>query len=97
MKFATAFNVFMSVQSIRKKGELRCVVYFQGYRNREIFITTQAPLKRLLEEFWRMIWEYECYVLVMLANLVEDDEVRNEREMLRDFETSLILLYKRNM
>ncbi|CAB3999896.1 receptor-type tyrosine- phosphatase S-like isoform X10, partial [Paramuricea clavata] len=48
--------------------------FIDGYRNREIFIATQAPLKESVEDFWRMIWEYECYVLIMLLNEREDDE-----------------------
>ena len=47
----------------------------QGYRSREIFIATQAPMKESVEDFWRMIWEYECYVIVMLLNEEEDEEV----------------------
>lgn len=52
-------------------------MFLQGYRNREIFIATQAPIKESIEDFWRMIWEYECYVLVMLVNVEEDEQVRN--------------------
>jgi protein tyrosine phosphatase len=54
----------------------RSRLLLQGYRNREIFIATQAPLKESIEDFWRLIWEYECYVLIMLLNEREDDEVR---------------------
>ena len=48
--------------------------FIDGYRSREIFIATQAPMKESVEDFWRMIWEYECYVLIMLLNEQEDDK-----------------------
>ena len=47
----------------------------KGYQLREAFILTQAPKENTVEDFWRMIWEYEVFSIVMLSSADEHDEV----------------------
>jgi netrin-G3 ligand len=42
-----------------------------GYKQRNAFIATQGPLKETEQEFWRMLWEQESKVIVMLTKLTE--------------------------
>ena len=52
----------------------------QGYKQRRGFIIAQAPMKSTCRDFWKMIYERECGVIVMLSDLVENGEVWGEYE-----------------
>ena len=47
----------------------------QGYKQRRGFIIAQAPMKSTCRDFWKMVNERECGVIVMLSDLVENGEV----------------------
>ncbi|GMT14634.1 hypothetical protein PFISCL1PPCAC_5931, partial [Pristionchus fissidentatus] len=40
--------------------------WIDGYRERCAYIATQAPADSTITDFWRMIWEDECGVIVVL-------------------------------
>ena len=49
----------------------------QGYKQKNAFIIAQAPMKSTKEDFWKMVYEKECAIIVMLSGLEELDEVIN--------------------
>ena len=57
------------------------VVYYhncyliQGYKQRNAFIATQCPMESTANDFWRMMWESQSAVIVLLSNPEHDKEV----------------------
>ena len=46
--------------------------HFQGFHKSNEFIITQHPLEQTMEDFWRMVWDQNSSVIVMLSDIDED-------------------------
>uniref|UniRef100_A0A4W5PFH3 protein-tyrosine-phosphatase n=1 Tax=Hucho hucho TaxID=62062 RepID=A0A4W5PFH3_9TELE len=45
--------------------------YIDGYRQQRGYMATQGPLAETTEDFWRMLWEHNSTIVVMLTKLRE--------------------------
>ncbi|TNN16413.1 Tyrosine-protein phosphatase non-receptor type 9 [Schistosoma japonicum] len=45
--------------------------WVDGYRQKNAFICTQGPLSETVGDFWQMIWDYHCPVIVMITKILE--------------------------
>ncbi|XP_064420129.1 protein tyrosine phosphatase receptor type Na [Latimeria chalumnae] len=60
------------------------------------YIATQGPLSHTIADFWQMVWENGCTVIVMLAPLVEDGVKQCDRYW-PDEGSSLYHIYEVNL
>ncbi|XP_038605095.1 receptor-type tyrosine-protein phosphatase V-like isoform X1 [Tachyglossus aculeatus] len=49
--------------------------FIPGYTRPQEFIATQGPLKKTLEDFWRLVWEQQVNTVVMLTVGMENGRV----------------------
>ncbi|XP_068930671.1 receptor-type tyrosine-protein phosphatase V-like [Petaurus breviceps papuanus] len=59
--------------------------FLPGYNRTEEFIATQGPLKKTIEDFWRMVWEQQIHTIVMLTVGMENGRVLCEHYWPLDF------------
>ncbi|KAM7410688.1 hypothetical protein PAMA_001904 [Pampus argenteus] len=45
--------------------------FIDGYRQQKAYMATQGPLSETTEDFWRMLWEHNSTIVVMLTKLRE--------------------------
>uniref|UniRef100_A0A3B1IT93 Protein tyrosine phosphatase receptor type N n=1 Tax=Astyanax mexicanus TaxID=7994 RepID=A0A3B1IT93_ASTMX len=60
------------------------------------YIATQGPLSHTISDFWQMVWENGCTVIVMMTALVEDGEKQCDRYW-PDEGSSLYHIYEVNL
>eukprot|EP00794_Sanderia_malayensis_P018180 gene18180-19994_t len=49
--------------------------YIRGYNDcKEMYIATEGPLQSTVADFWRMIWECRCPIIIMISKLKEKNE-----------------------
>lgn len=52
-----------------------CLPPPQGYTSQREFIATQGPLKKTIDDFWRLVWEQNVCNIVMLTVCMENGRV----------------------
>ncbi|XP_030852716.1 receptor-type tyrosine-protein phosphatase epsilon [Strongylocentrotus purpuratus] len=53
--------------------------FIDGYRTPKKYIAAQGPNKASVDDFWRMMWQYDCRKIVMLTNLRESNKKKCEQ------------------
>ena len=47
------------------------VLYIQGYKHKRAFIVAEGPMQSTVRNFWKMVYERNCAVIVMTSDLIE--------------------------
>ncbi|XP_052281510.1 receptor-type tyrosine-protein phosphatase C-like [Dreissena polymorpha] len=45
--------------------------FIEGFNKKRAYIASQGPTETMMDDFWRMIWQYDISTVVMVTNLVE--------------------------
>ncbi|NXG41130.1 PTPRV phosphatase, partial [Psilopogon haemacephalus] len=49
--------------------------FMPGYKSQQEFIATQGPLKKTIDDFWRLVWEQNVCNVIMLTVCMENGRV----------------------
>jgi len=50
--------------------------YVSGWQRSGQYIATQGPIQGTIHDFWRMVWEEKCGVIVMVTKLTEGNKLK---------------------
>lgn len=79
-----------------KQDYINASMIFDHDPRQPSYIATQGPLPHTVADFWQMVWENGCTVIVMMTALVEDGEKQCERYW-PDEGSSLYHIYEVNL
>ncbi|XP_035229855.1 receptor-type tyrosine-protein phosphatase F-like [Stegodyphus dumicola] len=65
-------RVVLHTDSNKSDSDYINASYIDGYRRPRECIVTQGPLENTITDFWRMIWQENSPVIVMVTDLVEN-------------------------
>ncbi|KAG1652516.1 Receptor-type tyrosine-protein phosphatase beta [Nymphon striatum] len=51
----------------------------KGFHSQREYIATQGPLPQTVDDFWRLVWEQEVFVIVMVTQCVERGKTKCEQ------------------
>ncbi|KPP78040.1 hypothetical protein Z043_102495 [Scleropages formosus] len=72
-------RVTLSPQDSELHSDYINASYVPGGVSERDFICTQGPLRSTLADFWRMVWEKNVHVIVMVTNCKENNKVLCEQ------------------
>ncbi|CAB3378407.1 Hypothetical predicted protein [Cloeon dipterum] len=53
--------------------------YVDEHERPKAYIASQGPMANTVDDFWRMVWQEQVTLIVMVTNLTEEDKVKCEK------------------
>ncbi|CAL8070531.1 unnamed protein product [Calicophoron daubneyi] len=72
-------NVHYPYGSDLNRADLLNATYVDGYRKQNAYIVTQTPNSSTFSDFWSMLFEQRCAVIVMMNEDSEEEIFKNQR------------------
>ncbi|XP_076089842.1 receptor-type tyrosine-protein phosphatase alpha-like [Mytilus galloprovincialis] len=69
-------RVILDLQPGKAGSDYINASFINGYGEVKKYIAAQGPLESTINDFWRMIWQYDCGKIVILTNVFELGKVR---------------------
>ena len=54
---------------------MQCIHISQGYRQQRAYVIAQSPMQSTLREFWKIVYDRRCGIIVMLNKPIESGKV----------------------
>ena len=64
-----------NLDTLSNKEEYLNANFVDGFRQPRAYIATQGPIQGTFSGFWRMVWEQNTRVIVMITHLFENGKV----------------------
>ncbi|KAI5696273.1 hypothetical protein M8J75_010766 [Diaphorina citri] len=64
-------RVLLSLQDDVPGSDYINANFVDGYKQKNAFISTQGPMPKTVEDFWRMVWEQQSLVIIMTTRVME--------------------------
>ncbi|XP_071489805.1 receptor-type tyrosine-protein phosphatase T-like [Diadema antillarum] len=59
--------------------------FIDGFKGKRNYIAAQGPNSASIDDFWRMVWQYDCRKIVMLTKCVESGKRNGSRRTVVQF------------
>ena len=69
-----ALSLLLSSTNIFPMQSIKCLLLIQGYKHKRAFIVAEGPMQSTVRNFWKMIYERNCAVVVMTSALIEEGQ-----------------------
>ncbi|WAR09003.1 PTPRQ-like protein, partial [Mya arenaria] len=75
-----ALNTLVQLPNLRTvERKIDTHTVFHGYTSPREYIATQGPIQATFDDFWRMVWEQNVDMIVMLTKLVENGRIKCDK------------------
>ncbi|KAL5016207.1 hypothetical protein ScPMuIL_005796 [Solemya velum] len=69
-------RVVLDLEESKPDSDFINACYVDGYDRDKAYVAAQGPVDHTLKDFWRMVWQLDSGIIVMLTNLTECGQMK---------------------